>query len=60
MADPIPFVPLAFIEIPSIYPTTVPKEQRVKLPARFAQCTPDTKRAIGQIVPALTQAGGAR
>jgi hypothetical protein len=59
MASDIPQVPLVLIEIPSIYPTNVPKEQRVKLPARLAQCTPDTKRAIGRIIPALTQAGGA-
>jgi hypothetical protein len=59
MASQIPQVPLVFIEIPSIYPTDVPKEQRKNLPARFAQCTPDTKRAIGQIVQALKQAGGA-
>jgi hypothetical protein len=55
----IPHVPLVLIEIPSIYPTDVPKEQRKNLPARFAQCTPDTKRAIGQIVQALRQIGGA-
>ncbi len=55
----IPQCPLVPIEIPSIYPTNVPKEQRKHLPERFAQCTPDTKRAIGQIVAALTQIGGA-
>ena len=58
MASQIPQVPLVLIEIPSIYPTNVPKWQRKNLPARFAQCTPDTKWAIGQIVPALSQIGG--
>jgi hypothetical protein len=54
----IPCVPLVPITIPSIYPTDVPKQQRKNLPARFAQCTPDTKRALGQITRQLTHMGG--